>query len=150
MHKRYKVRQISQCEYVSNRENRERFNSCSMSSPVILGSKAGRGYASRPLLLLLSPWTACQPAGFLTATANVPTAATIPNPVPVWTANGTTGASDESAADHDGSATSYDGAATDSDGTATNVNGTAIHSAGSVSVSRTEVLVTAAAVRTGT
>ena len=92
-------------------------------------------------------WTACQPAGFLIATVNVSTAATIPNPVPVWTANGTT---DESAADHDGSATSYDGTATDSDGTATNVNGTAIHSAGSVSVSRTEVLVTAAAVRTGT
>ena len=118
-----------------------------MSSPVILG------YASRPLLLLLllSPWTACQPAGFLTATANVPTtAATIPNPVPVWTANGTTGASDESAANHDGSTTSYDGTATDNDGTTTNVNGTAIHSAGSVSVSRTEVFVTAAAVCTGT
>ena len=66
-----------------------------------------------------SLWTACQPAGFLTATVNVSTAATFPNPVPVWTANGTTGASDESAADHDGSATSYDGAATNHDGSAT-------------------------------
>ena len=139
-----------------------------MFSPVTLGSEAG-GSASRPILL--SPWTTCQPAGFLTATANVPTAATIPDSVPIRTANGTAGAHDGTATDHDGTATSYDGTAanhdgtatdhdgtaadhdgtaTDHDGTAIDVNGAAIHSAGSVSISRTEVLVTATAIHTGT
>ena len=125
-----------------------------MFSPVTLGSEAG-GSTSRPILL--SPWTTCQPAGFLTATANVPTAATIPDSVPIRTANGTAGAHDGTATDHDGTATSYDGTAADHDGTATDhdgtaidVNGAAIHSAGSVSISRTEVLVTATAIHTGT